>query len=1181
MFSIKISKILLLFIFISIAHCYEKNNEETIVIIGNSKYNLVKKSLISQLNVPSIKEPSIYKVFSIFTKWQMADGKSSNNIYNSDNIEIIPYYPLNTTIITSWKGIDEMSLDEIAIFCQLIYQINGGTGIIEIGSETKQLDAILTHSAFCWGKGYIKSDIINRIFFCNKFEYSNFKLLDNSKPIHNNYLKYQKPTVENSESWSFNILGATYAQETENDNNKQKTSTKNIVNVDVEKLKLIRRHNYAINKKVRRHHHRKIVGNKVIVDMPKVQAAIRKFECKYRKSCYATGQLNLDIVYKDPIETVEAEKVPLTVDQLKLICKYRKSCYDSAGVPDEQKKLLEDDNDKIDSFGRGGKQVIKATKKNKKTLKNIAKKILKKAQKKVAVKVKKSKENPNVAFEKYLEKTEKLYKKKLDCKFRKSCYETGIVPFETQPPEPLEEVIQRYWNWLEQKFNFDVDFNIVKEEVPFEDLSSEDKKIRCHYRKSCYETGIVPNISVKIFEQPVKEVETDPILGFPEENKKLACKYRKSCYETGILPQVSVVVPEVKEKVVPLNENEFKVYCKFRKSCYVKEAKLEVDENLDIPLVKEEETQTKDDITNEVEETSIEAEKMPEFPEEIKKKEKKQKKGKKNNIQEETPVEVISEEVEIIKEDVIDKKSTKIKKSKKTKKEQAKDKEQVNVEAPKPKETSKKSKKDEVKKEDPTNTNIPKPKETSKKSKKEEVKKEEPTNIDVPKSKDVLKKAKKTKKEEKVTEESVVKIEEQPDPPKPIEEPKKSKVTEQKPSKESDKPSQPKKVKKEKHKVESKTPVKEEHPIEKENWYKNIDFEKYTSYIYDLAKIIQNTDYSSYFKSQETQPKEHHERVFDPEKENRKLKCHYRKSCYETGEVPNLTHHVLEPPVVVAQEHTPIFNREEEDKKLVCKYRKSCYETGEVPNLTHHVLEPPVAVVEEHSHILTRNEEDKKLACKYRKSCYETGKLPIITLPKTIHEPTVEIKVPDDEEELKAFCKYRKSCYETKIPPNIREEKVEIKETKIPLSEYQIKMNCKYRKSCYQKSSDYELKDEEEKVDKQKEPKTQTKKSKKTKVDSKDKIKDKIEVSKEQVIIEMSNRTESVTGDNIKIIKASDDKIVEIIQSQGDVESSTDKPIKCNPFRISCKQLLGLPLSEKAPRAKNGKRLCRKKKPTT
>uniref|UniRef100_A0A0N5BSS2 Dynein regulatory complex subunit 7 n=1 Tax=Strongyloides papillosus TaxID=174720 RepID=A0A0N5BSS2_STREA len=1125
----------------------------------------------------------------------MGDGKSSNNIFNSDNVEIIPYYPLNITIITSWKGIDEMSLDEIAIFCQLIYQINGGAGIIEIGGETKQLDAILTHSAFCWGKGSIKSDIINRIFFCNNFEYTNFKLLDNSKPIHNNYLKYQKPTIENTGSWSFNILGATHAQETENDDKKQKTPTKNIIDVDVEKLKLIRRHNYANKKKVRRHRHRKIVGNKVIIDMSKVRSAVRKYECKYRKSCYETGQLNLDIIYKDPIETVEAEKVPLTVDQLKLICKYRKSCYDSAGIPNEQKKLLEDndDDDKIGLFTGGGKQVIKATKKNKKTLKNIAKKILKNAQKKSAVMAEKFEENPNVAFEKYLDETEKLYKKKLDCKFRKSCYETGIVPIETQPPEPLEVVIQRYWDWLEQKFNFDVDFNIVKEEVPFDDLSSEDKKIRCHYRKSCYENGIVPNISVKIFEEPVKEeVETESIFSYSEENKKLACKYRKSCYETGVLPQISVVVPEVKEKVVPLNEDDFKAYCKFRKSCYVKEAKLEVDEKIDIPLVKEEETQIKDDIINEVNEISIEAEKVnePEVQEEPKKKEKKQKKGKKDNIQKDTPVEVIAEEVEILnekkestKDDVVDEKLPKVKKSKKSKKEQAKDKEAINVETSKPKETSKKSKKEEVIKEEPTNIDIPKPKETPKKSKKEEVNKEEPTNIDVSKSKDVPKKVKKTKtkKEEKVIEESVVKVEEQPDPPKPIEEPKKSKVTEQKPSKESDKPSQPKKVKKEKQKIESKTPDKEEQPIEKENWYKNIDFERYMNSIYDLAKMIQNTDYSSYFKTQETQPKEHHEHVFDPEEENRKVKCHYRKSCYETGKIPNLTHHVLEPPVVVVQEHTHIFNKEEEDKKLACKYRKSCYETGELPNLTHHVLEPPVVVVQEYSHIFNKEEEDKKLACKYRKSCYETGKLPIMMLPKTIHEPKVEIKVPDDEEELKAFCKYRKSCYETKIPPNIKEEKVRIKETKIPLSEYQIKMSCKYRKSCYQKSNDYEPKDEEEKVEKQKEPKTQTKKSKKTKADSKDKIKKPIEISKEQVIIEMSNRTESVTGDNIKIIKTSDDKIVEIIQSQGDVKSSTDKPIKCNPFRISCKQLLGLPLSEKAPRAKNGKRLCRKKKPTT
>jgi hypothetical protein len=37
---------------------------------------------------------------------------------------------------------------------------------------------------------------------------------------------------------------------------------------------------------------------------------------------------------------------------------------------------------------------------------------------------------------------------------------------------------------------------------------------------------------------------------------------------------------------------------------------------------------------------------------------------------------------------------------------------------------------------------------------------------------------------------------------------------------------------------------------------------------------------------------------------------------------------------------------------------------------------------------------------------------------------------------------------------------------------------------------------------------------------------------------------------------------------------------RCNPWRISCRQAMGLPIREKAPIGPNGKRLCRKTKST-
>uniref|UniRef100_A0A0K0EHN3 Uncharacterized protein n=1 Tax=Strongyloides stercoralis TaxID=6248 RepID=A0A0K0EHN3_STRER len=1119
MLSIRIFKILLLLIFTLITYAHEKQKEETIIIVGNSKYNLIKKSLISQLNVPLVKEPSIYKLFSIFTNRQLIDGKSSENIFNSDNIEIISYYPLNISIITSWKGIDEMSLDEITFFYQLIYQIDGGAGVIEIGDETKQLSAILAHTANCWGKGYIKIDITNRIFFCNKFDYKNFILLDHSKPIHNNNLKYKESLVKNTQTWSFNILGATYAYEIDEDNKNFKKTLKNVVHADVEKLKLIRRHNYANKKKVRRHRHKKIVGSKVVIDMSKVRSDEKKYECKYRKSCYTTGELNLNIFYKDPIQKESSEVVPLTIDQLKLICKYRKSCYDNAGIPKEQKIFLEesDDDKKVGLFTGGGKQVIKATKKNKKSLKNIAAKTLKNAQKKVAAVVEKLEENPNYAFEKFLEENEELSRKKQKCKFRKSCYETGVVPFESKELESFEETIQRYWDWIEKKFNFDIDFNIVKEEIPFDDLNEEDKKIRCRYRKSCYTTGIVPNISNEIFVPPVyiSESPIDSIFNQNEENTKLACKYRKSCYETGVVPQILTYVPEVKEEIIPLDEGDFKVYCKFRKSCYAKEAKLEKNEDIDNTIINNDEN-VKDEIKGEkiianVEEKIIKnlEEKKEEIHEEAKKKEKKQKKAKKSNVQE-SSVEITTDEIKTNskkkdskKEDVLEDKQIKGKKSKKSKKDQSVEKESINKKASKPVEPEK--------------------------IETEEVIKNEIDNEKASKTKEPLKKIKKNKKEEKVIDESVEKITDKKDSSVNVENSKKIKVVEEKTTKEIDKSGENKKLKKSKQKKETGTLVKENNKVEKKNWYDDIDFNKYVNYVYDLIKVIQSTNYTSYFNVEEKTTKEHIEHTFDPEKEAIKLKCHYRKSCYETGEIPIINHHVFEAPPVEAKEHFPIFNMENENKKLACKYRKSCYESGEIPV-----------------------------------SLYEAK----------IHEPDVKLKVPTDEEDLKIFCKYRKSCYETKIPPTLDEFEEEIYTA---IDGHDIKTKCKYRKSCYNKYEDYESKNKD---DKQNDKEVKVKKSKKVNLDDEN-LEKSVKSPKEHIVIDMTNGTKSISDDEIKILEKTDNKIKKVLQSQEDVKSSTNKPINCNPFRISCKQLLGIPLQEKAPRAKNGKKLCRKKKAPT
>uniref|UniRef100_A0A0N4Z6S0 SH3 domain-containing protein n=1 Tax=Parastrongyloides trichosuri TaxID=131310 RepID=A0A0N4Z6S0_PARTI len=1051
-----------------------------------------------------------------------------------------------------------MSLDEINFLSELIFQVNGGFGIIEIGEETKQLGVILSHNAYCWGIGYVKVDVINKMYLCNNFNYEKFELIDREKPIETDKVFYENS--EKDSFWSFNLFGSTYAQEIVKEKVDSK-EIKKIVHADVEKIKLIRRHHYANKKRMRKHHHRKIVGNKVVIDMTKVKDDIKKYECKYRKSCYETGELNLDIVYHDPIKS-EEEEVAMSVDQLKVLCKYRKSCYDSAGISKDEQKLLEEDVNKDQGLLSVKRHVIKATKKTKKSLKNIAAKALKKSEMKAHEKKKLMEEiKEDNVVEKMLQENSELFKKKAECKFRKSCYETGELPPSLQKnevkenEESYEEIIQRYWDLLEEKLHFDIDFNIVNTKS-FDELEDNEKKLKCHYRKSCYETGIVPEISDEIFEPPVnEELAVDPIFNSLEEDRKLACKYRKSCYETGVIPEIippPVVIEEPKEEIVPLNENDFRVYCKFRKSCYADAAKLVKDDN--------EEEKVKETI---VETEKIEEVKVPD--ENIKKKEKKPKNVErveevneiektKKNIDEEEPRP--KKKVSKIDTDADIEKPSKVKSSKKSRKEEK------NEEIYEPDEPIRKPKKVKVKKEDKQKVveEVPvveEPKKIKKLSSKKEAKVKTPkvvieeavvevaskTEEKVKKHKEG--KNKKPKVEINIEESSDEKIE------KPLEE-------------------EPKKVKKSKPKKDTKQlKIDEIEQPENKTFYEQIDVDKYLEYAYHFLNTVKNFDYNSYLKSESpsesTEVKKH---TYDSELEAKKFQCHYRKSCYETGIIPKLTPQIFAPHIspdsgeVKEVQHT--YDPESENKKLKCKYRKSCYETGELPEISVHIFETPIYEKKEESEPID-SEGDGKLDCKYRKSCYETGHLPIIEHKS--HTPIVvenEDKAPEDEEQLKYYCKYRKSCYETGVLPDLNEEHEyhEVKDVEdAPHSEVDMKYHCKYRKSCYDVSEDNDKKveDVEEIKKKDKEPEET---QKKPKIYSKQYKKEKVKII---------NETEPVK--EIEIIDVT-------LETQELKDTSNIKP-NCNPFRISCKKLLGLPLSEKAPRAKNGKKLCRKKKPST
>uniref|UniRef100_A0A914XEI0 Dynamin-type G domain-containing protein n=1 Tax=Plectus sambesii TaxID=2011161 RepID=A0A914XEI0_9BILA len=214
----------------------------------------------------------------------------------------------------------------------------------------------------------------------------------------------------------------------------------------------------------------------------------------------------------------------------------------------------------------------------------------------------------------------------------------------------------------------------------------------------------------------------------------------------------------------------------------------------------------------------------------------------------------------------------------------------------------------------------------------------------------------------------------------------------------------------------------------------------------------------------------------DENEEPNKIKCHYRKSCYETGKVPELGHDIFVAPVSVkAKQKSEESDKEDDDeelseqkKKLSCKYRKSCYDTGVLPDLNK---ESEAAVArnqaEKEAAALINHYTTPELRCRYRKSCYETGVVPQlkpqIVVPRSSKAPEdkkddEETEDDDDEENIKLRCKYRKSCYDTGVLPDLNKEseaavarKQAEKEAAALINHYTTpELRCRYRKSCYE-----------------------------------------------------------------------------------------------------------------------------------
>ncbi|VDM69915.1 unnamed protein product, partial [Strongylus vulgaris] len=274
----------------------------------------------------------------------------------------------------------------------------------------------------------------------------------------------------------------------------------------------------------------------------------KKKICKYRKSCYETGVkpvIDDDWFFypshwwpskEQAAEETEGEEAQIEEGEEDLLekkfrCKYRLSCYHEKGIP-----LTEREAEKERRTILASKQKVQPGKK--KTLKEIAAQTLQdvqeaaeKAARRPAIKVVETK----------LTATQEKLNEKLNCKYRKSCYETGQKP-----------VIEEGWKLPIPIHIFTTESaETVSKQINYSELKDLEKKVFCKYRKSCYETGVKPEIEPEIFIQTLIDLTT---LHEQVETRKLTlqekCKYRKSCYETGIIPEINPKLEAVIQKEV-------------------------------------------------------------------------------------------------------------------------------------------------------------------------------------------------------------------------------------------------------------------------------------------------------------------------------------------------------------------------------------------------------------------------------------------------------------------------------------------------------------------------------------------------------------------------------------------------------------------------------------------------------
>ncbi|KAI6201392.1 hypothetical protein M3Y96_00836900 [Aphelenchoides besseyi] len=599
--------LLLLSNFIIAAHSVKP----IILLLGSETRNNLKQT-IAQHFLPDVELDEYFSnnaesMASIAILGQERDLDLYQHIVQSDRSFSISISSVNTisktTVIVCFKGTNEMSLDELRALHSVLYEISGGIAAIEIGSNAIQTSSLLEHSTFCWASGKLKPEMIDapaQVILCNGVKPSDVEMLIDVTPFVKTDASISLAMIPQHRFWPSMIVSA--ASDVENKKIRSTKHTSQPPNA---------RHNRVYGKEKKK--------LEPIDDAP-IQSSVDKLDklaCKYRRSC-------IDGLEAPSVSTPSPKIQPITSSHpinddddnkdfdekhVKLLCRYRFNCYAKFGIQSSGKKYPN-----ANQYPTEKEEPVTASTasdvENKKTSRKSSYPLTVDEEDSVANKIV---QTPTIhvihdtedtkSTEK--EETEARITGKRNCKFRKSCYKSGKLDLEAIQNAKYSTPVS-------------VQKSTTKEPIDVKDLEGDELKLFCKYRRSCYETGILPSLNVEpiISTKESKATEGKPldVKGIKEDELKLFCKYRRSCYETGILPSLNVepIISTKESKategkpldVKGIKEDELKLFCKYRRSCYetgilpslnvepiisTKESKATEGKPLDVKGIKEDE----------------------------------------------------------------------------------------------------------------------------------------------------------------------------------------------------------------------------------------------------------------------------------------------------------------------------------------------------------------------------------------------------------------------------------------------------------------------------------------------------------------------------------------------------------------------------------------------------------------